>query len=256
MRLAVMSDIHANIVALEAVYRHMQSYKPDAIYCLGDLVNQNVWNNEVVAFMRATGIPCVLGNHDEGIGHSKPMFSFAYGSVEEYQYGRESIAFTLNQITDEHKVYLRGLPEKTEIEIPCEGKPLRIVMAHGIPGNNNRRLYHFLPSAEIGQVLTDTNADILFVGNTHWEYHKTFTSFSGGTPYYRHVINPGSVGCPKDGNWEPCYAQITIDEHLFAQGEKGAVEVVFPRIDYDLNKVIKAIQHSKLPLHYAARLLQ
>ena len=67
MRIAVISDIHANLPALEEVLNGIDSQNVDLIYCLGDLVTQNVWNNEVVELIRKRKIPTVRGNHDEAL---------------------------------------------------------------------------------------------------------------------------------------------------------------------------------------------
>ena len=67
MRIALFSDIHANLPALEAVLTDIDSKKPDAMYCLGDLVGYNIWPNEVINEIRKRGIPTIAGNYDFGI---------------------------------------------------------------------------------------------------------------------------------------------------------------------------------------------
>lgn len=95
MRIAVISDIHANLPALEEVLNGIDSQNVDFIYCLGDLVNQHVWNNEVVELIRKRKIPAVKGNHDDGIARGKHFFPFSYTFPEALQWGREAIAYTL-----------------------------------------------------------------------------------------------------------------------------------------------------------------
>ncbi|HVS97763.1 MAG TPA: metallophosphoesterase, partial [Puia sp.] len=68
MRIAILSDIHANLPALEAVLFDIGQQHADCIYCLGDLVNFAGWDNEVIHLVRQSNIPTVQGNHDEGIG--------------------------------------------------------------------------------------------------------------------------------------------------------------------------------------------
>ena len=77
MKIAFISDIHANLPALEAVLQGIDSQAPNAIFCLGDLVNQNVWNNEVVELIRKRAIRTVRGNHDNGIALGKKLFPFS-----------------------------------------------------------------------------------------------------------------------------------------------------------------------------------
>ena len=71
MRIALFSDIHANYPALEACLKSIDQQKPDAIYCLGDLVGYNIWPNEVINEIRRRGIPTIAGNYDHGIGQIK-----------------------------------------------------------------------------------------------------------------------------------------------------------------------------------------
>jgi predicted phosphodiesterase len=108
MKIAIFSDVHANLPALEAVYKHIVAQQPDAVYCLGDLVNQNVWNNEVVEFISGHQIPCVRGNHDEGIGNNQIRFPFSYGGQDEMAWGLEAIKYTLADVTEQHKNYQSG----------------------------------------------------------------------------------------------------------------------------------------------------
>ena len=256
MRIAVISDIHANIIALEAVYKHIQSQKPDLVYCLGDLVNQNVYNNEVVDFIRANNIACVQGNNDAGIGNNQRKFSFAFGSREEYEWGLEAIAVSLQQTTEENKLFLSGLHLKTELSCRLNGRDITVLFTHGMPEDNTRRIYHFLPAASVKDILDASNADILFTGNTHWPSHHRISYHKDGDTIYKQVINPGSVGSPKDGYWKAAYLMVDIQEDHTVHDERDAIQVHLYRIDYDLDKAIKSIQHSKVPLHYAARLLQ
>ncbi len=75
MRIALFSDIHANLPALEACLKSMDEKKPDAIYCLGDLVGYNIWPNEVINVIRKRGIPTIAGNYDQGIGLMSDAYS-------------------------------------------------------------------------------------------------------------------------------------------------------------------------------------
>jgi len=71
MRIAIFSDIHANLHALQAVLGAIDARKPDAIYCLGDLVGYGAFPNEVIALIRQRGIPTIMGNYDDGVGFDR-----------------------------------------------------------------------------------------------------------------------------------------------------------------------------------------
>lgn len=256
MKIAVFSDVHANLPALKSVYAHIEKQQPDAIYCLGDWVNQNIWNNEVVDFMQEHKIPSVLGNHDEGIGHNLSTFPFSYGSLEEIDWGMDAIQFTLQQLTEERKALLRALPLNIKLKITTGNNERTLLFAHGTPKSNAERIYRFYKQTELSKMLDDEAADVLFIGNTHASFHKQIEREINGEKTYQHIINPGSVGSPKDGSWHACYAMIEIDTSKDIKYEPDALQVYFYRLDYDIDTVIKGIKNSSLHIYYAVRLLK
>lgn len=253
MKIAVISDIHANLPALEAVYNHSIKQKVNALYCLGDLVNQNVWNNEVVEFIKYHQIPCVRGNHDEGIGNNNVKFSFSYGSREEFEWGREAIMFTMTQVTEQNKIFLRSLPLNIKLSVKTGGHLRTILFTHGTPESNSERIYQFSKKSGISKLLDNAGAEILLIGNTHASFHTVIEKDNGE---FQHIINPGSVGYPKDGSWHACYAVLTIDEHKDVKFSAETITVEFFRLDYDINTVIRAIKKSPLHIYYGMRLLK
>src|SRR5678815_586756 len=95
------SDIHANYPALEACLLSIEKQKPDAIYCLGDLVGYNVWPNEVINEIRTRGIPTIAGNYDHGIGLMSNDCGCAYKTELEKDMGKMSISFTNSIVNTE-----------------------------------------------------------------------------------------------------------------------------------------------------------
>jgi putative phosphoesterase len=257
MKIAVLSDVHANLPALKAVYEHARMQNTDAIYCLGDIVNQNVWNNEVVDFVRIHKIPCVRGNHDEGIGNGKKNYPFSFGSKEENQWGKEAIQFTLKQINEENQKFLRDLPLRLNLRIETTSGAFSICMTHGTLNNNHDRIYRFNISESVVHSLNENNVHLLLIGNTHVSFHKIIKQEIDSIPtVFRHIINPGSVGCPKDGSWHASYAVLEIDTTKDMTDSPDSLKVEFFRLDYDIDTVIKAIKNSSLSLYYAGRLLK
>ena len=94
MKIALFSDIHANLPALEAFFKSVEEQKPDAIYCLGDLVGYNIWPNEVINEIRKRGIPTIAGNYDQGMGLMSDDCGCAYKTEPEKDMGKISISFT------------------------------------------------------------------------------------------------------------------------------------------------------------------
>lgn len=256
MKIAVFSDVHANLPALEAVLKGIDSQKPDAIYCLGDLVNQNVWNNEVVDLIRRRKITTVKGNHDEGIGLGKSYFPFSYTSQEAKKWGREAIAYTLHHITGENQAYLAALPLRVRLRFATKtGYSLSILMVHGSPDSIQERLDRFKKKEQFAAIVKKARTDILFSGNTHCPHHLVLESDENGKHIFRHVINPGSVGRPKDGDWRPGYVLLSIDANRDPLTDPEAVHIDFYRVSYDLEKAVKAIKNSTLSVYYGGCLI-
>ena len=127
MKIALFSDIHANLPALEAFFNDLEKHRPDATYCLGDLVGYNIWPNEVINGIRKRQIPTIAGNYDFGIGRSSDDCGCAYKSDEEKANGAVSISLTNQLVNDEERAYLRTLPAHINLEfrlvlVPAENQ--------------------------------------------------------------------------------------------------------------------------------------
>mgnify|MGYP003669244623 FL=1 len=120
MKIALFSDIHANLPALEAFFKDVETHDTDAIYCLGDLVGYNIWPNEVVDEIRKRGIPTIAGNYDFGIGRSSDDCGCAYKTDDEKENGKVSIAYTNQIVKDEQRAYLHTLPAHIRLEFQCD----------------------------------------------------------------------------------------------------------------------------------------
>jgi len=233
MRIALFSDIHANLPALEACLESIDQQKPDAIYCLGDLVGYNTWPNEVINEIRRRGIPTIAGNYDQGIGLSSDDCGCAYKTDAEKQMGTISISFTNSIVGEEQRQYLRTLPLHIRIEFPG----LNLLLVHGSPRKINEYLFEDRDEKSLLRIMQDAHADVMCFGHTHKPYHRILQG-------RYHAINIGSVGKPKDGNPKGCYVLLTIDP----------VKVDFIRFDYDIEKAAGAIEASPLPNEYAEML--
>jgi predicted phosphodiesterase len=263
MRIALFSDIHANLPALEAVLADIDKKCPDAVYCLGDLVGYNIWPNEVINTIRRRGIPTIAGNYDYGIGRSSDDCGCAYREEEEKAMGKVSISYTNSVVGASERRYLRTLPTHIRVEFEMENNPehlwnqqlpLTLMLVHGSPRKVNEYLFEDRPDRSLGRVLEGANADILCFGHTHKPYYKVVSAEAEGQEtYFRHAINIGSVGKPKDGDPRACYVLLTIDETA-RPGSKEGVRVEFVRVDYDVERAAKAVEDSILPNPYAEML--
>lgn len=260
MKIALFSDIHANLPALEAVLADIDNRQPDAVYCLGDLVGYNIWPNEVINTIRKRGIPTIAGNYDYGIGRSSDDCGCAYREENEKAMGKVSIAYTNKAVGDTERTYLRTLPTHIRVEFELgnypdklwqQQTPLSLLLVHGSPRRVNEYLFEDRGDRSLGRVLEGASADILCFGHTHKPFHKVVSAEPDDQQtYFRHAINIGSVGKPKDGDPRACYVLLTIDE----TARPGAVEgisVEHIRVAYDIERAATAIEESELPDPYA-----
>ena len=257
MRLAFISDIHANLPALESTLIGLDTQQPDAIYCLGDLVNQNVWNNEVVDLIRERAIACVQGNHDQGIGLGKTKFRFSYTHPDHKVCGLEAIAYTLKTIRPDNQAFLAALPLTRRLEIPHRGsEPFTILLAHGSPVSIDDTLFRHMPKNRYRHFLDIAGTDALICGQANTPYHYRFEPTAPEkSQTQRHVICPGSVGRPQDGDWRASYMFIDLDTTRDLHHDPKAVQIHFYRITYDIDKAVKAIRHSELSVYYGGCLI-
>lgn len=253
MKIALFSDIHANLPALEAVLADIEQRKPDAVYCLGDLVGYNIWPNEVISEIRKRSIPTIAGNYDFGIGRSSDDCGCAYKTDEEREMGKVSIAFTNQVVGPEERAYLRSLPAHIRVEYQLNQDKLNLLLVHGSPRKINEYLFEERDEKSMLRIMVDADADIMCFGHTHKPYHRILSQTTEHGVRFRHAINIGSVGKPKDGNTNACYVILTLDEQssVFA---KDTVTVEFIRLPYDVEKAAKAIEQSPLPNGYASML--
>ncbi|MBC7887952.1 MAG: metallophosphoesterase family protein [Ferruginibacter sp.] len=250
MRIALFSDIHANLPALEACLKSMEEQKPDAVYCLGDLVGYNIWPNEVINEIRRRGIPTIAGNYDQGIGLMSDECGCAYKTEPEKDMGKISIAYTNSLVKPEERNYLRTLPAHIRIEFQLNNDMLTLLLVHGSPRKINEYLFEDREEKSLLRIMEQADAAIMCFGHTHKPYHRILPTAPDENTYYRHAINIGSVGKPKDGNPQGCYVILTINE-AGSTTNKDSVQVEFIRFGYDVEKAAKAIEDSPLPDEYA-----
>ncbi len=254
MTIAVFSDIHANLPALEAVLADIDRHRPDMIFCLGDLVGYNVWPNEVADRIRRRGIPTIAGNYDEGVGLASDDCGCAYKTEEDRARGDESIAYTNSVVSEETRAYLRTLPRHLRLEfaVPrASGAPqIEMLMVHGSPRKINEYLFEDRPDASYHRMMEAAVADVMLFGHTHKPYHKVLAYETEGSTRYRHAINTGSVGKPKDGNPRACYVILSVSDSpspLHAE----SIRVEFVRVPYDVERAARAVEESPLPDAFA-----
>jgi len=227
MRVAIFSDIHGNVQALEAVLRDIAAQAPDAVYCLGDLVGYGANPNEVTERIRRDGVPTVMGNYDDGVGFDRDECGCAYREEAERERGQRSLNWTKAHTSEENKAFLRTLHS----EIRFVDGDRRILLVHGSPRKLNEYLFEDRPVSSFERLAAASNADLIVFGHTHKPYVKDVAGVR--------FLNVGSVGKPKDGNWRACYTIV----------DNG--EVAFRRVEYDVAAAAAAIRSTELPPEFA-----
>jgi putative phosphoesterase len=250
MKIALFSDVHANLPALEACFKSMEEHAPDAIYCLGDLVGYNTWPNEVINEIRKRGIPTIAGNYDQGTGLMSDDCGCAYKTAEEREMGGISISYTNSVIRPEERKYLRTLPAHIRVEFQLNNDKLNLLLVHGSPRKINEYLFEDRDEKSLLRIMEQAGADILCFGHTHKPFHRVLRAETGEGQHFHHAINTGSVGKPKDGNPQGCYVLLTINQDASIRSS-DSIDVEFIRFDYDVEKAAKAVEESILPNEYA-----
>lgn len=227
MKIALFSDVHANLPAFEAFLADVERQQVDAIYCLGDLIGYNIWPNEVINELRSRGIAAITGNHDLKIS------GYAYELV-----------------SDQNRQFLATLPAHLRLEYQLNNDHLNVVLAHGSTRSVNEYVLEDLEESYVLDMMKEAKADILCVGHSHKPYHRIIKDGDN----FRHIINTGSVGKPKDGNPKACYVLLTLNQDSSSM-HPDTVRVEFIRIPYDIDKAVNGIKGSPLPDDLAERLL-
>lgn len=237
-KIAIISDIHANLPALNAVLEDIENnYQADEIYCLGDLVDCAPWHNEVIKIIKHKGIPTIMGNHDERIVLNAEVIPMAKHSAEETKARIDAIEFTKASITAENKSFLSTL--KKSFTIQC-GK-YSCMLVHGSPNSNREYIFENHPQEKIAPWFEEHRADIIITGHTHYSYIRTIPTIHGD----KQIINAGSVGRTReDIEGKAVYLQLNIDSC-------GEVTPILRKLDYDIEATIQGIKESPISDFYA-----
>ena len=239
MRIAVLSDIHANLAALEAVRADLPQV--DEVWVLGDTVGYGPQPNEVIALLQSIGARSVLGNHD---GAAIETVDAAYFNPD----ARAAIEWTREILDDNSRAYVATRPE-----VRRDGD---VTAVHGSPRDP---IWEYITSATIAAANFDAfDTRLCLFGHTHVPvvYRQVdgtvdalaalpgpAVALDGG----RSLVNPGSVGQPRDGIPDAAYAILEL-------GEDGADSVEFRRVPYEIARTQQLMRDLSLPGRLVDRL--
>lgn len=242
-RIALLSDVHANLHALDAVLADIAARPGIAgTYHLGDLVGYHPFPNECVARLAAAGVPGVAGNYDTTVAHRYRHCGCRAETPAQEALAHESFAWTLAQVTDATRTALAALPFRLDLK-PLGGHVAgpTLILLHATPTNNlvyvtEDRSDDFL--RKMAEHAGARAGDVMAFGHTH-------------TPWQRRVddvlfVNTGSVGRPKDGDWRAGWTVLTLGD--------GAPRAEQVRVAYDVRAACDAIGSAGLPAAFAETL--
>ncbi|MBD2755780.1 metallophosphoesterase family protein [Spirosoma validum] len=239
IRIAVFSDVHANLPALRAVLTDLETRGINQYYCLGDLVDFAPWGNEVIELFRDKKIPCLLGNHDERIAFDSPITPLPHHDKIETENRMLAIDYSKRVITYDNKQWLAQLPFQIELVFKLGESLKRILLVHASPRHNDEYIHESYPTDALLAMLGDKKPDALLMGHTHQSYSKHSDVL---------LVNCGSVGRSKETDRKATYCLLTISE--------AGILPEIVKVDYDLDYVAAAIYNSPIPDFYGDFLLQ
>lgn len=231
-RLAVISDIHSNLPAFQAVLNDLQFQTYDAVICLGDLVGYYTKPVEVVKLVQEFVDVTVMGNHDwAAVDLENPLFKISRPPAQA------ALEFTHPLLSEEMSAWLLSLPLKVILETPHGS----ITLVHGHPKTIFDYIYgstDLLFKKSIEEALGYVTTDYLFVGHSHIQ--GDYVSKQSGKRY----VNPGSVGQPRDSDNRAAYSLVDLKEKT----------VEHRRLPYEIDEVVDDVRVCCLPDELGDRL--
>lgn len=181
MRIALISDIHGNLISLDAVLADIERQQIDTLICLGDVVAPGPQPREVIERLRELNCLFVAGNFDAAVLDVEAMARQNGTSPVVI----EAVKWCAQQLSEDQLDFLRTF--HPFISLRLDGG-IRLLCCHGSPGSNTSRIYATTPDAELDALLEGSDADVLAAANTHVQMLRSHGE--------KLIVNPGSVGVP------------------------------------------------------------
>jgi putative phosphoesterase len=224
MIIALISDIHGNLSALEAVLKDADRAKAKQIWCLGDLIGYIPFPNECIERIQKKASASIVGNYDQKVIHFKKKKNEWKKSKKPAKF--DAFEWNNQQLNPQNQTYLQSLPESIRLKI---GK-FNILLTHGSPQCIEEPVLPDTPQERLVELGNIADADIIVMGHTH--------QFMNRKIGHQWFINPGSVGLPVQNDLRASYALLDIS--------KDKIKVIERKVTYDISKVIKSLQEANL----------
>jgi putative phosphoesterase len=238
MRVALISDLHANVVALEAVLRDIRDEGVDRIVCLGDVATLGPHPGELMALLRTLGCACILGNHDEFLLEPGLIRSYTEAPVVV-----DSVDWCRAELPAADLEFVRTF--QRTLEIPLEGNA-SFFLFHGTVRSNMEVLLADTAPDQVDDMLAGRRATVLAGGHTHLQMLRQHRGLL--------LVNPGSVGLPIREYVSGGPPTLLADaEYAIIEATRGRVGVTLRRVPVDRRALLGALDGSSLPLAASLR---
>jgi putative phosphoesterase len=233
MRIAIISDIHGNLVSLDAVLKDIKSYGVDQIVFLGDAATLGPQPTEVIARLSEIKCLCILGNHDEYMIRPKAIDTYTKDQVIV-----NTVAWCKNLLSASDIEFLSTF--QRNIEIPLN-ETISLVCYHGSPLSNTDIILSETPALQVDHLINHEMNDIYAGGHTHIQMLRQHKG--------HYIVNPGSVGQPfSEFNYNRPPHILQWAEYAIIRFEKKKEDIVLKRVQISKQKIRKEIKASNIPM--------
>ncbi|MCQ2044492.1 phosphoesterase, MJ0936 family [Stutzerimonas kunmingensis] len=229
MKIALLSDLHANIYALQAVLDDLNKERVEKILVAGDLVGYYYWPREVIEMLMSDDrFICIRGNHEKILDEVLINDEAAHRYRKKYGSGYEACR---NQLSSTQMLWLKSLPEEMRLDIGG----MQFHVGHGALGSTDEYLYPDAPLEELLKNYSDREYTVF--GHTHYPFlHKHGN---------RYLLNPGSVGQPRDLGGSASYIVVNTENQV----------IRFKRKAFDTESIIRAVRERNPELDYLSAIM-
>jgi len=233
MRIAIISDIHANLVALETVLADIERARGDQIICLGDVAAGGPQPRAVIQCVRDLGCPVVRGNTDEWF-----LVPQTYDpNSEKERRLMAMLEWAMQQFTPADIDLMRTFQPRVELPL---GAGARLLGFHGSPQANTHAIWATTPEDDLARMLGDYRATVMAGGHTHVQLLRWFRDVL--------FVNPGSVGLPvRVGATPEMNRRVPWSEYAIVDSHGASLAIEFRRVPLDVGAVVRAARESGMP---------
>jgi putative phosphoesterase len=232
MKLALISDLHGNEVALEAVLASIRRGGADRIACLGDVATLGVRPREVLGRLRDLGCLCIMGNHDEFLLEPHMVYDYSEAPIVA-----AAVDWCRDRLSADDLAFVRGFERRREVDLGT-GK---LLLFHGSPRSHMENLLATTPPDELDELLGGETATVMAGGHTHLQLLRQHRGAL--------LVNPGSVGMPfREFVNGRAPKLLPHAEYATVEAGPGGVNVALHRVDLDRRQLRASAAGSDNPL--------